>query len=296
MEEKTCLSAPLVADLVINLAVALQELYSYLVPAELASEAALGRCALVSFHGREVLGIVARLRACQPGELESFKPINMFVEGEVTIDEPRLQLAEWMAAEYHAALSRCVNLLAPVQMQRPYSEGGAADPPKPISGSCLKKTRWSVEQRLLNLLRNAGGELPEASLKARIPAGQLSISIQKLKRRNLLVEASVVKLPSTRQKLVQHAELACSHALAEELIVSLKQKAPKQAALLAHLMQPDHAVVPLTELLELLHTTRSAAKSLADKGIIRIADRAVRRDPFAMVDAAPQEGGDASRV
>ncbi len=285
MEENTCLSAPLVADLVINLAVALQELYSYLVPVELVPEAALGRCALVSFHGREVLGIVARLRTCQPGEMESFKPISLFVEGEVTIDGPRLQLAEWMAAEYHAPLSRCVNLLAPVQMHARIQKVVRLTP-QADQRELFEDEALSVEQRLLNLLRDAGGELPEAGLKARIPASQLSIAIQKLKRRNLLVEASVVKLPSTRQKLVQHAELACSHALAEELMEGLKHRAPKQAALLAHLMQPDHAVVPLAELLELLHTTRSAAKSLSDKGIIRITDRAVRRDPFTMVDAA----------
>ena len=275
---------PMVADLVINVAIDLQDTYSYIIPAELIPEAKCGRSVVVSFHGRDVVGIVARLRCGQPDEIGEIKTINHFIEGEITIDEQRLQLAEWMASEYRAPLSRCVSLLAPVQMHAKIQKQIWLTP-QAEQRELFEEQSNSAEQRLLNLLRSSAGRLPEAGLKTRFPANKLQSAIHKLKRRGLIKEVGVVKLPATRQKTAQHAALACSQALAAEMSITLQHKAPKQAVLLNALIKTREPIV-LSQLLEQTQSTRQAAKSLVDKGIISITELPIRRSPFAMIDEA----------
>lgn len=269
----------LVVDVVVDLPASLQEMFTYLLPRTLEAQVQVGSCVLVPFSGQEVLGYVVRRYLAAAREAKRLKPVSDVVEGALPIDEGRLALAEWLAREYQCGLSAAVRLLAPTEMVAHVQRVLRLTP------LVHQQELWELppnapERRLLELLQEAGGQMPEASAKARLGATLFNTALYRLKRRGLVEGKNVLESASARVRTLKHVRLNVSPEQAQSLADACAPRAPAQAALLRALAVAEEEMLPMAELLHQVAVSASALKSLQARGVVDIVDAPVYRSPF----------------
>ena len=269
-----------VVDVVIDLPTSLQEVFTYLLPRALEPKVQVGSCVLVPFGGQEVLGYVARRYSVEAPEAGKLKPVLDVVEGSLPLDENRFALAEWLAHQCCCGLAAAVRLLAPTEMVAKVHRVLRLTP------QVQQQELWELspnapERRLLELLRSAGGQLPEATAKAQLGATLFNTAIYRLKRRGLVEQRNVLEAATARTRALRHVRLNIAPEQAERLAQACAKRAPAQAALLRALAVAAQEMLPMAELLRQVGVSASALRSLQARGVVAVADVPVYRSPFA---------------
>lgn len=272
----------LVVDVVVDLPASLQEVFTYLLPRPLESKVQIGSCVLVPFSGQEVLGYVARRYPLDAREVRRLKPVLDVVEGSLPIDENRLALAEWLAREYQCGLSAAVRLLAPTEMVAHVQRVLRLTP------LVHQQELWDLspnvpERRLLELLQQSGGQMPEAAAKARLGATLFNTALYRLKRWELVEQKNILEPATTGIRTLKHVRLNLSPEQAQSLADACASRAPAQAALLRALAVAEEEMLPMAELLRQVGVSASALKSLQTRGVLDIVDAPVYRSPFGQM-------------
>jgi primosomal protein N' (replication factor Y) len=279
-----------VVDVVIDLPAVLQDVFTYLLPRALEAKVQVGSCVLVPFSGQEVLGYVARRYECDVREAGRLKAVLDVVEGSLLLDEARLQLAEWLAREYRCGLAAAVRLFAPTEMVAKVQRVLCLTP------QVHQQELWELspsapERRLLELLQEAGGQLPEAAAKARLGASLFNTAIYRLKRRGLVEQKNTLEGATARARTLIHVRLKVPAEEAMHLAEQSSARAPAQAALLRALAAAQEEMLPMAELLRQVGVSTSGLKSLQARGIVELADVPIFRSPFGRRERVPPETG-----
>lgn len=272
----------LVVDVVVDLPATLQEVFTYLLPRALEPKVQVGSCVLVPFGAREVLGYVARRYLLEARESARLKDVIDVVQGTVPIDENRLALAEWLAHEYRCGLAAAVRLLAPTEMVAHVQKVLCLTP------QVGQQELWEVspnapERRLLELIQEAGGQVAEASAKAKLGATLFNTALYRLKRRGLVEQKNVLEGASAKARTLRHVRLNISSEQAQTLADACASRAPAQAALLRALAVAEEEMLPMGELLHQVGVSASALKSLQLRGVVDLVDAPVYRSPFGKI-------------
>ncbi len=271
-----------VVDVVVDLPAALQEVFTYLLPRALEGQVQVGSCVLVPFSGREALGYVARRYAIDAGEASRLKAVVDVVQGSVPLDENRLALAEWLAHEYRCGLSAAIRLLAPTEMVA-HVQRVLRLTPQVHQQELWELSPNAPERRLLELLQQAGGQMPEATAKARLGANLFNTAAYRLKRRGLVETKNVLEAASGKVRTLLHVRLNVSPEQAQQMADACASRAPAQAALLRALAVTEEEMLPMAELLRQVGVSASALKSLQARGVVDIVDVPVYRSPLRQV-------------
>ncbi|PJF47094.1 MAG: primosomal protein N' [Chloroflexi bacterium] len=271
---------------------AVVEPLTYLIPEGLRGQISTGSAVVVPLQRRWTSGIVVGWGASStPAEAE-LRPIHAVLDERPALNPAQLELARWIAAEYHAPLGRCCALMTPpgftprsAYVYRLTEEGeravtlngedaSAADPRRRL----LKVLHWrgpSVESRLARAMRG----IPNwrRALKALVKTGLVS-------------RASTLQPPRAQPRRTTLAQLVVGDdtlALALANLQANRQLRPetraRRAAVLSYL-HSHNGLAAAEWIFAETGATREDLRWLAMRGYIALGDAAQWRDPLADVD------------
>lgn len=243
-------------DLVINLPTSkLNNTYTYLVPDRHNTGQLFGKRVLVDFSGRKVDAYVVSEYETDDGA--NLKPILKILDVNAVFDEALLDLARWMAECYLCPLSMALNLMVPRILNR--LKGTVYLPGiNEIQYDDLVKQGIMISNGLMKQLWQEG-EL----------SGRLALKYASREELKTWTEAGyLVQTGSFRlgHEIYRESYYVLGDFAADTDLEPLRRKAPRQAAIMEHLLTYGRVVpaeyqgnVPATSL-----------KSLLGKGYIKI--------------------------
>jgi len=248
----------------------LDTIFTYAIPEELAKDAAVGKRALVPFGKRLVTGYIVGIISSPPPAVKGIKPIADILDPLPIFDEARLKFFRWMSSYYFAPLGEVLSLTHPGSLNLKSSRlfKAAGDTPtralKPLESDILESAKKGVSL---------------SALKKRFRGSPVLSAIERLKREGLLIEEEdLLGGGSTRtERFVR---------LIPGIERPVFKNSPNQEKAYEYLSRVNDEI-SLGALCASLGEVRDSIKRLEEKGVVRIEERQVMRDPFSEV--APKE-------
>ncbi|MDI3327099.1 MAG: primosomal protein N' [Alicyclobacillaceae bacterium] len=250
--------------------------FTYAVPSDLVDRARPGARVLVPFGRRYAMGLIVG-----PGDpgVPELREILDVIDEIPAVPEDLLSLADWLSRRYVCTRSEAVRAVLPPgafgRMGRYIEIGSAVREEDPsISGPAGKLVRLLLQgplsrDRALDVL---GGDV--RLLRTGLRKGWW--------RERVEARAGGEKKIRTAIPLADREGL-------KRAIEALWKRAPKQSALLEWFLRAGPGPAPVSDLLRETGASAGALHALVQKGLLRIEERGVRRDPFGgrKWDAAP---------
>ncbi|MFQ5736371.1 MAG: primosomal protein N' [Thermodesulfobacteriota bacterium] len=250
--------------------------FTYAVPPELKAGVRTGKRVLVPFGRRTVTGYVLALSSTPPPEASRARPIIDLLDPEPIFDAKRLEFYRWLASYYFAPLGEVLSLIHPggasVRSHRHFfltDEGKAA-----LAGG----RRDGVEGEILAFC--AKGITHSALLKRMHPRPVHSV-IERLKKAGLLREEVRLKGGGSMKT---GRYFSINPEIGENGAVEGLKRSPIQAKVYKYLLR--HGETPAPRLATEFGNVSQAARRLVEKGLVRVDERQVLRDPLS--DIAPR--------
>lgn len=243
--------------------------YHYEIPTELLGICRLGHRVYVSFGRRKVTGYVVGF-VDQP-EIASVKPILGLVDPIPLLTEEMTALVKWMAEYYQCLLIDAIRTVVPAGIHVT-----SVRAIRPISSTISDSQRVGLSEDakvLLDSLVAEGSPVPVEAIRGQETA------ISELANAGLIESTYEWSDPKVKPK---YSNVCCSPLSVDELLAkadALAATAPKQAEVLRILAEHNGEYSP-TELARLAKTASSTVATLRNKGLIQLAMREVRRDPY----------------
>ncbi|MBX6395017.1 MAG: primosomal protein N' [Alicyclobacillaceae bacterium] len=247
--------------------------FTYRVPEELEPWAHPGVRVLVPFGGRSIMGlIVGRGSPDSPGgDAKDLKALIDVLDTEPVVPRDLLELAEWLADRYLCTRSAAMRAVLPPgafgKAERYYEAGPAVEEALRVGKACAALAARAAKRPVsrAQALALLGGDV--RLLRMGIVRGWWRER----------VEGRVAA-----DKKVRVAVPAVGPQALQEAMEAVRPRAPRQAELLAWWLRRGLAPVPAAELVQSAGVPRSALSALVKRGLVRIEERALRRDPFAV--------------
>lgn len=256
----------------IAVALPIESAFTYAVPPELEGDAALGKRALVPFGKRLVTGYIIGLHASPPPGIKDIKPIADILDAYPLFDEKRLKFFKWLSSYYFAPLGEALSLIHPGAANLKSSRliRASADVEVP-SGLCR------LEASILEAA--AGKGVSVSALKKRFSGKPVYSVISRLGKKGLIVEEDSIEGGGSKktERLVKLLHQGAAEAV----------KAPLQKNVLAFLDGAGGEATMGALVDGLGNGARNAVARLAEKGMVKIEERRVHRDPFSAI--APRQ-------
>lgn len=257
--------------------------FDYEVPARYTSWVEVGSRVAVPFGPRVVQGFVVGLSE-EPADNSAgagsrkLKAVDHVLDVEPPLTPELVELAEWMSRRYLCHLSVALAAMLPAALKAK-AERRVGIGPEALRDSGLSAygLMTQEETELLEFIRRSKGMLPVEQLLERFP-GSESLLRQWVKQ-GILAEEQVLKDRMAVKKVL--TVFPCLSP--EEMLLrgqELPASAKRQRQVLEYVAEhPDP--IRLTELTSLLDVTAGTVKGLADKGLVRLEEVEVGRDPYA---------------
>lgn len=271
---------------------AVVEPLAYLVPEGLRGRISTGSAVVVPLQRRLTSGIVVGLGASSaPAEAE-LRPIRAALDELPALNPAQLELARWIAAEYHAPLGRCCALMTPPGFT-----------PRSAYVYCLteqgeRAVKLNVEDasaadpraRLLKALYLRGPLVESKLARAMRGAPDWRRALKALVRAGLVSRASTLQPPPARPRRTTLAQLVVGDDTLDLALANLqanRQLRPetraRRAAVLNYLQ--SHSGLAAAEwIFAETGATSEDLRWLAARGYIALGDAERWRDPLADVD------------
>lgn len=260
----------------VALPVAVDSTFTYLIPPELESSAAVGVRVLVPFGTKYATGLIVE----HPGSttLTSLKPIRDVLDPAPVMSDELLRLCRWIADYYVAPLGEVVKFAIPfafsISSRRIVRLAAHADPAAIREAQAVSRQRAKLFGLLL-----AHRELPSSELQKRTGLKSINSVLNELERAGLIETEEIlprhtVRLPT--RKVVLLGNLDQERARAELTALSSRRK--KARALLETLLTlKANGIQEITEeeLLKQSATTTLWIKEYAQAGLFQIEKREV---------------------
>jgi primosomal protein N' (replication factor Y) len=245
----------------------LEHPYTYRIPEPLADRVVPGARVVVPVGRRELIGIVTGLAdQAPPREL---RDILAAPDVEPALTAPLLELAHWIAGYYAAPLGLTLKAMLPGAMwgaSRVVVERGGGS-----------QTMGGLAGQILALLDRRGGAATAAAL-ARGLKRPVWDALGRLERAgvvSLRIEPPETRAEQARERLVRLAAEGPGLAERERLF----RRAPAQRAAYEAL-EEFGGLVPFRHLTTRLGIQPAAVRALVRRGLARLEERVVTRDPF----------------
>ena len=284
---------------------AVSGVFDYAIPKSLAGKVGVGHLVIVPFGQQTVQGVIFRF-VDQPSVRE-VKEIIELVDEEPVLTQPQIALAESMAESTLTPLAAIVGLFLPVGLsqqvdtlfemreQRVESREQRIEGRGMVEGKTVnpKTQRVTIEDRLLALLRTRGA-LRGRQIDAHFAKVDWRKTAQFLVRKGVLSAKSILPPPRVRSKYIRVAQLAVPPEEANAAMESLGTKqtlARRQSALKFLIRQPEP--INLSWVYAESGCNLADLESLEERGLIRLFESEIFRDPLQRVESRGVESSKA---
>lgn len=257
--------------------------FDYNVPAHLLPKVQVGCRVMVPFGPRHLEGYVVEL--CNQTGTSQTRNILEVLDPEPAFDEEAIYLARWMSETYLCPLVTALRCMLPAGVRGKEERawrwtGGSEQDVKELLLHLegVDTGAASLARRLL-----AEGRVAEKALRHRFPELNLEGALATL-RQHGLAERDTLYTGSTRFKRPKLAVLGVRTEEAAKAVTGLKDRAPRQAAVLRRLLEGDGLPV------EALHAVGGGpqpVKALVQKGLVRIEEREAFSEPCLEDEVSP---------
>ena len=218
------------------------------------------------FGRRTVTGYILGLTASAPAEIANIKPIIDILDSEPLFDEKRLRFLKWVSSYYFAPLGEVLSLTHP----------GAAN----IKSSRVLKaaaTEHGIENPFAReILEAAKKGVTLSSLTRRFKNRPVHSTVEGLKKKGLLVEEEGLKGGGSVKTAIFASAIPVSPC-------PIFKNSPAQEKVYNYLL--DNKEASLADITAAVGEARDALARLASKGLVRVEDRQVMRDPISDITA-----------
>jgi primosomal protein N' (replication factor Y) len=261
------------AEVSVNSPAARRLAFSYAVPPDIGIE--VGQAVWVPFGDKQLQGVVLALSDTPP-DIET-REIAGLIEPHPLLSPHQVALARWISEYYLSPLFDAVALMLPPGFKRRIITYLSASPsPKEADLASLPQ-----EQRQALDLISTRGRVSLRELEKTLGKKKAQSVVSQLVRRGLVVRGYELAAARVKPHLEPHFSLAVAPSGVEREIDGLRlRRAGKQAALLSFLRQQPQPV-PWAEARRGADCTKATADALASKGLIKVQQIEVRRDPLS---------------
>ena len=267
------------ATVVVNLP-PIRGVFDYHLPEPFKDRVSPGCLVTVPFGNRTVQGIVVATPNIPA--VRDTKPIESLIDLNPVVTPEQIELAYWMAGEYHAALSECLSLMLPPGVSQ------RADYVYQLVDAA-QNGKTPVEKKLLSLL-DKRGELRGRQLARAMPRQNWKYAANALIRRNVINRQPVLDAPKARPKRIRNARLITPPDSLRENLPPLGRpgsQAAERREKIVNLLIKEGEPISVSWLYAETGGNRSDLRMLEDQEIIALSEAEVWRDPLEEIDFVP---------
>ena len=265
------------AEVSVNSPIAQRRTFSYAIPPGLDID--IGYAVRVPFGDKMLQGIVLELSPFPA--VEDTREILGVIEPHPILSPEQIALARWTSEYYLSPLFDAVALMLPPGFERNALTLLRASDEEYVMSSLNEE-----QQRALELIHKEG-RISLRELEKKLGKKKAQSIISQLVKKKLLVrdyELEPVKVKTKREACLS---LAIAPDKVPEMTTKLgEQRANKQAELLEFLSQ-QHQPVPLSTARKNTNCSQSIIRSLANKGLVKLEQIEVKRDPISYEGIVP---------
>ncbi|MBX7220140.1 MAG: primosomal protein N' [Blastocatellia bacterium] len=264
-----------------------QQTYTYRIPGVLTQYAQCGCRVAVPFGKALQVGFVVALHDTLESDIpaEKIKDIEEWIDDEPVITEELLELTHWVADYYYAPWGEVLKAALPSGLNATprtrltVTESGLSELETQTNPPHL--TKW----QFLKFVVDAGGSV----FTDQIPAA----------------EYSEARVKAIARELDRTGHLKIQHALGKQKVQAKRQnvvrllpstagtggevKKPTETQMkVVRALEADPNPVPLTTLTQTADVTPGVIRTMAQKGLVEIFTREIRRDPLAYLKSLPR--------
>lgn len=265
---------------IVPLATPIDREMTYLIPDDLKRRIHMGSRALVPLGTRWTTGIVVGFQ--DETDLENVKSIGILLDAYPAVSPNLLDLCRWMAGYYVCTLSEVLTAALPAGIHTHSGQRIAVTSLNGVDSGPITP----FQQLILDHL-NSRGPSRLSQLQRNLRGGGVRGAVYGLIRRGLLTTFQTIEDPRVKPMQERMVKLVPDARWFDVEWSTLERRAPRQAECLRRI-RAGGGVMPAAAL------TRSGIgsgilKSLAERRLVRIYHREVRRDPYAEVESTAPE-------
>jgi primosomal protein N' (replication factor Y) len=263
------------AEVSVNSPIAQRRTFSYAIPPNLKID--VGQAVWVPFGEKRLQGIVLELSP-HPEVAETREIIGV-IEPRPLLSPQQVQLARWISQYYLSPLFDAVALMLP-----PGFERRTITFINPTSNDFDLSTLNDELKQTLVLVREKGS-LSLGQIEKALGRKKAASVVSQLVNKGLVTKSYELEKIRVKPKVVPYIGLAVNNKEAEKAAADLN-KAPKQASLLAYLLQQNETV-PWSEVRDNIKCSKATADALVKKGLAKFEAVEVRREPISYDNIIP---------
>lgn len=261
------------------------DVFHYHLPAELEGRIQPGHLVEVPFGRQRVQGVV--LGFIDRPAVSETRPVADLVDEQAILTPIQLLLAQELADSTLSSLADCINLMLPPGLAQQADTLYSISVQRPARDSAMSQ----VQTRLLSLLSKRG-PLRGRQIDQALRRVNWRNSARSLVRRGILAAKPVLLEPSVQPKLVRTAQLACPPEVAQSKLSDLGRAGSKalerRQAMLRYLLH-EPGPVEVAWLYAESGGNLADLRTLADRGLVRLGESEVWRDPLEETDYTPNQ-------
>jgi primosomal protein N' (replication factor Y) len=263
------------AEVAVNSPIAQRLSFCYSIPPAL--KIYIGQAVWVPFGSKILQGIVVKLSDYP--SFEATKEIDSAITSFPLISSVHIEIALWLSKRYLAPLFDSVALMLPPGFRQRLVTFLQLLP-VPVD------SQFTPEQEQFIQLLKDEGKVRLKEVERKLGKKRAESIVNQLLRRNLVLKSEELGKTRIKQKTITKVELQIDRDSTEIEIIRLRSaKAGKEAAVLEFLLNRP-GPVPLPVLRKSVSSPRAALEALKNRGLITVADIAIRRDPLAHLKIA----------
>ena len=264
----------------IALPVAVDQTFTYLIPPELSSSAAIGSRVTVSFGRKYATGMIVGhpLSTTVP----SLKPIHDVLDVNPVVSDELLRLTRWIAEYYFAPLGEVLKAALPQGMTASSKRIVRARlyPDAFEETLALLSTTAPRRAEILQLLKKEG-EMTSLGIQKKLRIKSVHGILNEMERQGLIETDEVIPRPVTKPKMKEFVPLQRidKERLSFEMLAlpPRRKKAQHLLSALQELLESGKNEIGLNELLKTSGVSSATLKPLRENGLIPIVQRDVPR-------------------
>ncbi len=265
---------------IVPLATPIDREMTYLVPDDIKQQINVGSRALVPLGPRWTTGIVVGFQ--DRTELDNVKSIGILLDSYPVVSPDLLDLCRWMAGYYVCTLSEVLTAALPAGI---HTHSGQRIAVNDLNGAG-RGPITAFQREVLDQLQSRG-PASLRQLQRRLRGNEIRSAVYGLIRRGMLTTYQTIEDPRVRPMQERMVQLVPDARWFELEWPALERRAPRQAECLRRLRACGGAMPTAT--LSRTGIGSGILKALADRRLVRIFQREVRRDPYAEVEPTPPE-------
>ena len=275
---------PAFAKVVVNVP-GVSGVFDYRIPEFLHEQMKVGCLVTIPFGKQVVQGIVSEV--VRESQVPNLKDVLDLLDPQPVVNQYQLDLADWMAEEYHASRADCLQVMVPPGLSQ------QADTLFTLSKQpdSFTDDLTPLQKRLIDLIKTRG-DLRGRQIDAAIPRQNWRSATKSLVEHGWLKSQSVLPKPSVSRKLIKTAQIACSPQSMETALPTLAKNSSsallrRQAIL--HFLLKEAMPVDVSWVYAETGGNLADLHALEERELIVLSESEVWRDPLQGMENQPDQ-------